>query len=137
MKPLILLLIIVLLGACNGGSPKTDFKSDIAEILIDPEVVSTYLDLSEILDDSIEIIPLETTEECLISRVDRIEFYKDKIFILDRSNTKVFVFTSEGKYLKSIGTQGLGPGEYSFLGDFTFKGDSVVIQDRSNNKYIA
>lgn len=137
MKSLILFLIIILLGGCNGSSPKTISQGDIAEILIDPEVVSTYLDLSEILDDSIEIIPLETTEECLISRVDRIEFYKDKIFILDRSNAKVFVFTSEGKYLKSIGMQGLGPGEYSFLGDFTFKGDSVVIQDRSNNKYIA
>lgn len=47
------------------------------------------------------------------------------------------MFTSEGKYLKSIGTQGGGPGEYSFLGDFTLKGDSVVIQDRYNSKYIA
>lgn len=107
------------------------------EILIDPENFSVDLDLSEILDDSIEIIPLETTEECLISKINRIEFYQDKIFVSDKANAKIFVFTSEGKYLKSIGTQGGGPGEYSFLGDFTLKGDSVVIQDRYNSKYIA
>lgn len=84
------------------------------EILIDPENFSVDLDLSEILDDSIEIIPLETTEECLISKINRIEFYQDKIFVSDKANAKIFVFTSEGKYLKSIGTQGGGPGEYSF-----------------------
>lgn len=137
MKLLVILFIIISFLGCNGGAQKTTFQGDIVEILIDPEKNSTDLDLSEILEDSIEIIPLETTEECLISKINRIEFYRNKIFVSDRSNAKIFVFTSEGKYLKSIGKQGLGPGEYSFLGDFTLKGDSVVIQDRSRNKYIA
>nr|WP_320995399.1 6-bladed beta-propeller [Bacteroides intestinalis] len=137
MKLLVLFLIISFLGSCSGGSQKTAIQGDIVEILIDPENFSVDLDLSEILDDSVEIIPLETTEECLISKINRIEFYQDKIFVSDKANAKIFVFTSEGKYLKSIGTQGGGPGEYSFLGDFTLKGDSVVIQDRYNSKYIA
>ena len=59
------------------------------EILIDPENFSVDLDLSEILDDSIEIIPLETTEECLISKINRIEFYQDKIFVSDKANAKI------------------------------------------------
>ena len=101
MKLLVLFLIISFFGGCSGGSHKTAIQGDIVEILIDPENFSVDLDLSEILDDSIEIIPLETTEECLISKINRIEFYQDKIFVSDKANAKIFVFTSEGKYLKS------------------------------------
>ena len=94
------------------------------------------MDLSDILNDSVEIIPLETKDECLISEIDRLEFYKDRIFVADRKSAKILIFTSAGKYLKSVGKQGVGPGEYSFMGGFTFKGDSVVVQDRFRGKYI-
>lgn len=68
--------------------------------------------------------------------IDRLEFYKDRIFVADRKSAKILIFTSAGKYLKSVGKQGVGPGEYSFMGGFTFKGDSVVVQDRFRGKYI-
>lgn len=136
MKYLLLLLIVYTFYGCYTGTQKVAHTNEIREILIDPDKFETFLDLSEILDDSVEVIPLEMKDECLISQIVRIEFYKDKILVSDKANAKIFVFTSEGKYLKSIGKQGQGPGEYSFLGDFTLKGDSVVVQDRSRNKYI-
>lgn len=136
MKFLVLLLVVCTFCGCHTGSRKVAHHNEIKEILIDPDKIDTYLDLSDILDDSIEIIPLEVNKECLISQITRIEFHKDKILVSDKANAKIFVFTSEGKYLKSIGRQGQGPGEYSFMGDFTLKGDSVLIQDRSRSKYI-
>lgn len=136
MKLVLLLLSLFLIGGCNSVSQKKIQDENLKEILIDPEKVEENLDLSEILTDSFDIIPLETSDECLISHIKRIEFYRDRIYVSDEANAKIFVFSSEGKYLKSIGKQGMGPDEYSFLGDFTFKEDSIVIQDRSRNKYI-
>ena len=83
MKNIILLFLCLLFGGCFSSSDKYVPNEGLNEILIDPEVVEEYLDLSEILQDSIEIIPLETTEQCLISDIKQIELYKDKIFVSD------------------------------------------------------
>lgn len=137
MKNIILLFLLLLLGGCFSSPDKCVPDEGLNKILIDPEVIEEYLDLSEILQDSIEIIPLETTEQCLISEIKQIELYKDKIYVSDKGNAKIFVFTATGHYLNSLGKQGMGPGEYSRLGNFTFKSDSILIQDLYRNKYIA
>ena len=136
MKNIILLFALFVFGGCNSSPDKNVADEDLEEILIDPEVFEEYLDLSEILNDSIEIVPLETTEKCLISEITQIELYKDKIYMSDNGNAKVFVYTTTGHFLYSIGRQGTGPGEYSYLGNFTFKEDSILIQDLYRNKYI-
>lgn len=131
-----LLLAFLFLGGCTSSSPKTVPDNDLEVILIDPDKYETYLDLSEILSDSIEIVPLETTDESLISQINQVELYKDKIYISDEKSAKILVFTTSGQYLYSIGKQGMGPGEYSNMWDFTFIGDSVIVKDRYRNKYI-
>ena len=108
MKNIILLFLCLLFGGCFSSSDKYVPNEGLNEILIDPEVVEEYLDLSEILQDSIEIIPLETTEQCLISDIKQIELYKDKIFVSDKGNAKIFVFTTTGHFLNSLGRQGMG-----------------------------
>ena len=135
-KILLLLLIICFLEGCSSERRKYISDREIKEIIINPEKTEDYLDISEVLSDSIDIIPLEVTENCLISDIKKLEFYKNRIFISDRINAKIFVFDSEGIFLRSIGKQGRGPGEYSYMGDFSFKGDSVIIQDLSRKKYI-
>ena len=125
-KILLLLLIICFLEGCSSERRKYISDREIKEIIINPEKTEDYLDISEVLSDSIDIIPLEVTENCLISDIKKLEFYKNRIFISDRINAKIFVFDSEGNFLRSIGKQGRGPGEYSYMGDFSFKGDSVM-----------
>ncbi len=136
MKNIILLFALFVFGGCNSSPDRNVADKDLEEILIDPEAFEKYLDLSEILNDSIEIVPLETTEKCLISEITQIELYKDKIYMSDNGNAKVFVYTTTGHFLYSIGRQGTGPGEYSYLGNFTFKEDSILIQDLYRNKYV-
>lgn len=131
----LLLIIACFLGGCSSKPNGMIQNEDIKEILINPDKVEAYLDLSEIVD-SMEIISLETTEKCLISEIDRIEINQDLIYVSDRTNAKIFVFTAQGKFLKSIGRQGMGPGEYSHLGNFTFKDDSIIVQDRFRSKYV-
>lgn len=137
MKLFFLLCVACGFWGCNSNNKENTTLEQINEILIDPEKVEASLDLSCIFTDKIDIIPLEVTEECLISEIKRLEYYKNKIFISDGANARIFVFNIQGKFLKSIGRQGMGPGEYSYMGDFSFKGDSIIIQDFWKNKYIA
>ncbi len=63
--------------------------------------------------ESFEIIPLETTNESLIGKINSISLIKDKIIILDRFVSKsVLLFNSNGEFIRKIGKLGKGPGEY-------------------------
>jgi hypothetical protein len=71
---------------------------------------------------SIEIVALETTDDCLISNGRCITVYKDSlIFIHDSKYDNLFVFNRKGKFLSKIGNKGQGPREfisfYSFFID--------------------
>lgn len=102
MKNIILLFLCLLFGGCFSSSDKYVPNEGLNEILIDPEVVEEYLDLSEILQDSIEIIPLETTEQCLISDIKQIELYKDKIFVSDKGNAKYSCLLQQDTFLIAL-----------------------------------
>ena len=77
-KILLLLLIICFLEGCSSERRKYISDREIKEIIINPEKTEDYLDISEVLSDSIDIIPLEVTENCLISDIKKLEFYKNR-----------------------------------------------------------
>lgn len=74
-------------------------------------------------------VVLETNNECLIRRVSKIVFYKNKIFILDGRENKIFTFNEKGDFLKCYIHLGQGPGEYISLADFTIKNDTLYLLD--------
>lgn len=74
-------------------------------------------------------VVLETNNECLIRRVSKIVFYKNKIFILDGREKKIFTFNEKGDFLKCYNHLGQGPGEYISLADFTIKNDTLYLLD--------
>lgn len=131
MRNIITSIIFLFLLSCNLKE-----KERIESIIIDPDKQEKFNDLSGMLQDSIKIIQLETTNECLIAEVTKVEVRNEEIFISDRINQKIFVFNSNGKYLKSIGKRGNGPGEIRNLGDFTFVEDSLFVQDGYGKKYL-
>jgi hypothetical protein len=59
---------------------------------------------------SIELIPLETGDECLLNPFPDI-LLKDS-FIFLRGNGHNYAFSTSGKFLNQIGERGQGPGEY-------------------------
>ena len=80
-------------------------------------------------------ITLETTDSCLIGRIDKIKTTKDFIFVLDKFSTRsLYVFNRKGEFLNSIGTNGKGPGEFTFPFDFTIDENRklVFILDNGN-----
>ena len=61
---------------------------------------------------SIEYIPLETTEDCLIGDDFSLIVASQDIFVHEFSDQKIYRFDRNGKYLNPIGKKGQGPGEY-------------------------
>lgn len=132
--------IFVALFCLTACSLSNDLKDRLIlkpqSILIDPDKVKDFIDLTPLLRDSVEIIPLETKDECLLSEIERIEFYKDRIFVLDRTRKGVYMFDQSGRFIGKIGCQGSGPGEFTSVGFFCVTGDSVLISDQHQSKWI-
>jgi len=64
----------------------------------------------------VSYIPLETTPECLIQKIYKVEFSDSYIFIRDYE--KILQFAKNGKFIRQVGSAGRGPGEYSNIRDF-------------------
>ena len=75
MKIVNIFVALLCLTACSLSN---DLKDRLIlkpqSILIDPDKVKDFIDLTPLLRDSVEIIPLETKDECLLSEIERIEF---------------------------------------------------------------
>lgn len=89
------------------------------EIDINKAEVKDYIPMS-IVFKSMKIIPLETNENSLIARINKIEIYNNWIFVIDNFKANALhIFDKEGNYIKQIGRKGSGPGEYKQLSTFT------------------
>lgn len=160
MKTLYKILILILCVSCNKGKkklPQHYQKFDFPETLINnidktPIGVieeSKYFKLIDVSNkeqvtlkgskviDSCWYVPLETKEECLIGNIDKIVIEDDKIFILDKSNSKdLFIFSLKGTFITRLSKKGRGPGEYNFIRDFTIDSENkhLIIHDDSMAK---
>ena len=77
---------------------------------------------------NVQTIILETNDDCLIGRINRLQVFDGNIYILDSHIAKsLFVFDMEGKFIRKIGGFGQGPGEYIEVRDFTFDAENRII----------
>lgn len=72
--------------------------------------------LSDIAYD-IKYVPLETNNKCLLSGNLKFLFFKESIFVKD--NKALYQFSNTGKFIRKIGKNGNGPGEYGMVFGFT------------------
>jgi hypothetical protein len=69
--------------------------------------------------DSIQVIPLELTENSILHNGDKMLIYKNKYYILDHKAPCIYVFDNFGHYLyNSFQKHGEGPEEYITITDF-------------------
>ncbi len=90
-------------------------------------------DMSIVEKDSIieglNLIPLETNKNCLITHIDKIKIINNKFYILDRKSGSIFIFNDTGQFLSKISKQGRGEGEYLVIADFD-------VHKTSNDIYV-
>jgi hypothetical protein len=66
---------------------------------------------------SVQLIPLETTDESLIKNITKVIFY-DNLYYVKDIYEGLFVFDTTGHFIRKIGSKGSGPGEYGYISDF-------------------
>lgn len=59
---------------------------------------------------------------------------KGALYVLDAQEAALKVFTRAGRYLKDIGRQGQGPGEFNLPSCLALSGEKIVVADSFNNR---
>lgn len=86
--------------------------------------------LSSLLNNELSFIPLETTNESIIGRIDKVQLTENYIFILDIHSTQsLFKFKKSGEFLKKIGIKGSGPEELTRPLDFNIEDNTIKVLD--------
>ncbi|WP_203257021.1 6-bladed beta-propeller [Hyunsoonleella ulvae] len=121
----------------SGNKKKIEIKSEdiilfdentagAEKVIIPSDIFSSKMDLNDVLYD-IELIPLETTSESLIGKIDNIIYDSNCYFIHDKNNNKLLRFGKNGKFLNSIGTIGKGPQELLRMRDVAINREKKII----------
>lgn len=113
-KNFIYLFACLLIGCSNNKKVENDLL--LETIIIDEDAVKNVTDASFMIDtSSIEVVALETNDECLIGEMGYIFLKKDKIIIYDRMAHGAYIFNRDGSYHAKVVAVGQGPGEYPSL----------------------
>lgn len=131
-KYLFVVLIVFCCYSCTsskkGGTAIShiDTNNNVEVIDIDKGEKKERISFSEFLEEP-QVTILETKDECLIKRINTLEFFDNKIYILDETINRLFVFDMDGHFLYRIGAAGGGPGEYVAISDFTIDRENNII----------
>ena len=118
-----LLVLTLVLVSC--GTQKNDGEGDGILIPLNEHTTDT-IHIPDWME-PIEVVALETTDESLLTYVDKIIEYEKRYYVLDKVQKRVFVFDGKGRYLQQIGKVGNGPGEYARLHDFSVDKETGIL----------
>jgi hypothetical protein len=132
------LLISLMIIFCSCGRKDTNDSSDadsIIEIDLLSEPESKVKKLSEFAA-NIEYIPLQTTENSLMSsnNVRKIINTNKKIYINNFEG--ILCFNMDGKFLFKLDNRGRGPGEYTSIFDFDISSDNKYLTIPNYSKLL-
>jgi hypothetical protein len=127
-KVVILVFITVLfVSACSTEQGINDGLNNVKVYKIEP-VEGKFFQWDELVD-KIEVIKLEMTEKSLIGQLSSGFIDKNNIYIHDRRFYSLLHFDNAGKFIRSVGLKGRGPGEYLEARDFCVSDSNVYILD--------
>lgn len=75
-------------------------------------------------------------EEVFFHKIQKVLFFEDKIFILDRRQSKIFAVDKKGHFLYTIGRPGQGPGELEYPAEFTISESDEIYVVNSQAKHL-
>ena len=112
MKSILLLLIITLLGCSSNMKQEPISKSGIPVINLSEDVLTVPSLLLSEAAEKLEIVPLEMTDESVLSDITEMQVTDHNIWIDHGREFYIYRFSRTGKFLNRIGSIGQGPGEY-------------------------
>lgn len=129
MKNILLLVIAFSLASCLGNDNHVKDNGQIYVADLDNANHEEAFNYSSIFKNAKIIIP-EFTDNSIIGYIDKIHVFDNYILILDRNmfnmSQVLFVFDTQGNFIRRIGNIGKGPGEYTAISDFTVDDSGFV-----------
>ncbi|WP_455674323.1 6-bladed beta-propeller [Phocaeicola sp.] len=113
--------IILCCCSCNHSS-KEQTGTPVLKVDLDAPVASLNA-----LFRKTEVIPLETSDSCLVVTPADIQEYNNIYYLYDIHTSRVLAFDAQGKFLYPIGHKGQGPGEYVYISDFSINKQQKTI----------
>ena len=129
-------LFMFVFAVCIFNSCKNEIQTKCKDCLIlHASLEEEDVSLNRLFD-KIELIPLETNDQSLISKIEKYDYWNGKHYIFDERQFILFFFDEEGHYVNRIAKRGQGPGEYNFVYDFALNPSKGLIHLSSPHKYI-
>lgn len=126
---------MILFSSCTGNLKKKS-ATDVSLLKIDWKHISDVKDYSSLVEDSVVMFPLETTDDCLIGEVTKLICQNNLIYIADNTSKSIFVFDMSGKLKTRVYAVGSGPGEYTNISYFTVHGTDIILFDHYMGKFL-
>ena len=138
MKHMSLLLIgvFVLLGCSSNKKQEPISKSGIPVINLSEDVSTVPSLLLSEAAEKLEIVPLEMTDESVLSDITEMQVTDHNIWIDHGREFYIYRFSRTGKFLNKIGSIGQGPGEYTTYSTFLVDEDKKEVYIFSTNNGV-
>lgn len=124
----ILLIIIIVLNSCTDNLSQNipvelqNLENLVTDLNVKAKVSLTFTK-EQIYKDSDEY-SIGMVQEVTVDSIGR-------VFIADNNQKAIHVFDSDGRYLKYLGRDGSGPGEFSFIKRLHIRGSKLYAFDHS------
>ena len=138
MKHMFLLLIgVFVLLVCSSNKKQEPISKSGIPVINLSEDVSTVpsLLLSEVAE-KLEIVPLEMTDESVLSDITEMQVTDHNIWIDHGREFYIYRFSRSGKFLNKIGSIGQGPGEYTNYSTFLVDEDKKEVYIIANTNGV-
>ncbi len=134
LTSIILLSLCFITSGCHNTNDKNKRREGI-QFKLSLEQDITFLPADSIFGEK-WIVPLETTDENIISQIDKLEIYNDCFYILDNTQDIIFIFDKSGRYITKIADFGRGPDEYLRISDFHIDDRMIYVLAGGNRKIM-
>ena len=144
MKKNLLLTVFIFLLIGVGCTSKKDGNNSTQILIAKEDIKYPYnIDLPDkvqgdlttsAIASEVKFIPLETNKMSLIGKGGRIRINDSIIVISDWK--KILLFQKDGRFIRQIGTNGKGPGEYLMIFDFELKEDTILLTSTGKRSII-
>jgi hypothetical protein len=115
--------------ACSSEE-KDMSKFDFSDPELIPEGIKEWIQVKS-------NIQLSLPDSIIMGKVLQVEFSDSEIFLLESGmNASILVFGRDGTFKRRLFKSGNGPGEYAQIDFFLLRESSILIYDRSQQKFI-
>ena len=135
-KSILLLLIITLLGCSSNKKQEPISKSGVPVINLSEDVSTVPSLLLSEAAEKLEIVPLEMTDESVLSDITEMQVTDHNIWIDHGREFYIYRFSRTGKFLNKIGSIGQGPGEYTTYSTFLVDEDKKEVYIIANTNGV-